>query len=65
MTFADEEVQSAFHKLPTQVQYEWACFEVSLAERGEALHITAVSVSPEGREDVSCTVILLARTGDP
>ncbi len=48
MTFADEAVRTAFHKLPTHTQYEWAGLEDSLALEGKAIHITDVVPAKDG-----------------
>lgn len=39
MIFEDEEAQTEFHKLPTQVQYDFVTLEETLAQMGYPLHV--------------------------
>lgn len=48
MTFEDDEVRERFHKLPAQQQYDYCLLEIAEARKGKQLHITEVTVLPEG-----------------
>lgn len=43
MTFANEQLRTSFHKLPTQVQFEWETLAHQLAVSGKFLHIENIA----------------------
>lgn len=47
MTFANEEIRTQFHSLPTQTQSEWVSLDDSLARSGRQLCICEVHILNE------------------